>query len=220
MEKTCKQCNKIFFKPINESKKNWENRHKFCCNKCRYENKIGKPTWNKGIFGKDSHSFGNKNMLGKKASDITKKKMHDTAIRIGNRPPPMIKGTKMSNEAKANMVIAQLKRQKEHPNPKGEKAYHYIDGRTPINHKIRTSIEYQLWQNSVFARDNWTDQKTGVRGIELHAHHIQNFSSHPELRFAIDNGITLSKESHKLFHKLYGRKNNTMEQLQEFLTNA
>jgi len=36
-------------------------------------------------------------------------------------------------------------------------------------------------------------------------------------RFAIDNGITLSKKSHKEFHDKYGQENNTREQLIQFL---
>ena len=100
---------------------------------------------------------------------------------------------------------------------RGDKNCNWKGGVTSENEHIRKSIEYKLWQDSVFARDNFTDQKTGIRGGDLHAHHIQNFSSHPELRFAIDNGITLSVKSHRAFHKKYGFKNNTMEQLTEFL---
>jgi len=37
----------------------------------------------------------------------------------------------------------------------------------------------------------------------MEVHHILNFSEHPELRFAIDNGITLSQKSHREFHKLH-----------------
>jgi len=33
----------------------------------------------------------------------------------------------------------------------------------------------------------------------------------------IDNGITLSEKAHREFHKKYGIKNNTNEQLEEFL---
>jgi len=75
----------------------------------------------------------------------------------------------------------------------------------------------KLWKDSVFARDGYTDQKTGIKGGKLVAHHIQNFAQYPELRLAIDNGITLSIKSHREFHKIYGRKNNTKEQLEEFL---
>jgi hypothetical protein len=99
----------------------------------------------------------------------------------------------------------------------GEKHWNYKGGITPENVKIRTSVEMILWRQSVFARDNWTCQKYGIKGGKLHSHHIQNFSSHPELRFAIDNGITLSEKAHKEFHKKYGIKNNTREQLEDFM---
>lgn len=100
---------------------------------------------------------------------------------------------------------------------KGDRNPRWKGGITPENLKIRHSIEYNLWRESVFARDNWTCQKTGIKGGKLVSHHILNFSKYPELRFAIDNGITLSRESHIKFHKLYGKKNNTREQLIEFL---
>ncbi len=101
---------------------------------------------------------------------------------------------------------------------KGKKAWNKgIGTKTPQNKKIRMSIEFRLWREAVFARDNWTCQKTGIRGDKLHPHHIQNFAQFPELRFAIDNGITLSEEAHKEFHKKYGQRNNTRSQLEEFL---
>lgn len=83
--------------------------------------------------------------------------------------------------------------------------------------KIRGSIENDIWRSGVFSRDGYTDQKTGIKGGKLTAHHIKNFAQYPELRFAIDNGITLSHESHKEFHKKYGKKNNTREQIEEFI---
>ena len=100
---------------------------------------------------------------------------------------------------------------------KGEKAYQWKGGITPENIKIRTSIESQLWRKTIFAHDNFTCQKYGIRGRKLHAHHINNFADFPELRFAIDNGITLSDKAHIEFHKKYGKKNNTREQLDDFL---
>lgn len=99
----------------------------------------------------------------------------------------------------------------------GDKNPNWKGGVTPVHNKIRRSIESKLWIQSVFARDGYICQKTGVKGGKLTAHHILNFAQYPELRFAIDNGITLSIESHNLFHKIYGKKNNTQEQLSEFL---
>jgi len=100
---------------------------------------------------------------------------------------------------------------------RGEKCYLWKGGITPENVKIRTSAEYRYWRKEIFFRDNFTCQKYGIRGGELVAHHINNFSDFPELRFVMENGITLSKKAHKEFHKIYGIKNNTKEQLHEFL---
>lgn len=105
---------------------------------------------------------------------------------------------------------------------RGEKSHFWkggIGGITPENHRIREGIEYRLWREAIFARDNWTCQKTGIKGGKLVVHHIQNFAQFPELRFAIDNGITLSKEAHREFHKKYGNKNNTAKQIEEFISN-
>jgi len=85
------------------------------------------------------------------------------------------------------------------------------------NERIRKSNEYVLWRKSIFERDNFICQKYGTIGGKLIAHHINNFSDFPELRLAIDNGITLSKKAHDEFHKKYDKKNNTREQLKEFL---
>jgi 5-methylcytosine-specific restriction endonuclease McrA len=99
---------------------------------------------------------------------------------------------------------------------KGENNVNWKGGISKENDIIRHSIEGELWRNSVFARDGYTCQITGIKGCNLVAHHINNFADYPELRFAIDNGITISKEIHLAFHKKYGRKNNTREQWVEF----
>ena len=77
----------------------------------------------------------------------------------------------------------------------------------------------RLWKESCIKRDNFTCQKTGQVGGQLQVHHIFNFADFPQMRTSIENGITLSKEAHALFHKIYGRKNNTRAQLEEFLNN-
>lgn len=103
---------------------------------------------------------------------------------------------------------------------KGNKSHLWKGGITSINEKIRMGIEWRLWREAVFARDNWTCQKYKTRGGKLHPHHIQNFAQFPELRTSIENGITLSQKAHREFHKKYGIKNNTKGQLEEFIKNV
>jgi 5-methylcytosine-specific restriction endonuclease McrA len=101
----------------------------------------------------------------------------------------------------------------------GERSHNWKGGVTSENRLARGIKEYRLWVNTVFIRDNFTCQKYNIRGGDLVAHHIINFSSSPELRYETSNGITLSKKAHNEFHKIYGRNNNTIEQLSEFLIN-
>jgi len=84
----------------------------------------------------------------------------------------------------------------------GYKSHLWKGGITPINKRIRHSLEYKLWRKSVFERDNytciWCGRKNGNgRAVILHADHIKPFAQYPELRFAIDNGRTLCKDCHK-----------------------
>lgn len=78
----------------------------------------------------------------------------------------------------------------------GENHWKWRGGVTTEHTKIRMSIEYRLWREAVFARDNWTCQECGIKGGELHPHHIKPFALYPELRFAIDNGQTLCVVCH------------------------
>lgn len=89
---------------------------------------------------------------------------------------------------------------------KGENASHWKGGITPLIKKIRNSIEYKLWRESVFKRDNYTCIWCGKRGSELNADHIKRFADYPELRFAIDNGRTLCVLCHKTTDTWGGKK--------------
>lgn len=90
-------------------------------------------------------------------------------------------------------------------------------GRTNKNKRIRGLGEYKLWRELVYERDDYTCQKCLERGIELNPHHIFNFSNKEELRFDVDNGITLCRKCHYEFHKMYGFNNNNSEQIYNFL---
>lgn len=100
----------------------------------------------------------------------------------------------------------------------GENHPHWKGGITPIHNKIRGSIAYKSWEYNVKHRDCNCCQKCGENRIKyIMVHHVLNFSNHPELRFTISNGITFCRLCHKEFHKKYGKKNNTREQIKEFL---
>ena len=77
--------------------------------------------------------------------------------------------------------------------------------------------ENEIWRKKVYTKYDFTCQKCMVRGGILNAHHIQNFAEFSELRFAIDNGITFCKGCHQEFHRIYGRRNNTKEQILLYL---
>lgn len=142
--------------------------------------------------GKSNPMFGkipwNKN---KCHSEETKEKIRKAHILRGTKPP-----------------VQHLKG-KESPSWKG--------GITPENNKIRNGTDISNWKKKVFKRDDYTCQKTKIKGGKLCCHHILNFAEYPDLRCKISNGITFLEEIHKEFHKIYGRKNNTKEQLIEFL---
>jgi len=102
---------------------------------------------------------------------------------------------------------------------KGNKNPNWNGGVTTENERIRHSIEYKLWEDGVFARDGYVCQKCKepMMPYKFVAHHILNFAIYIEIRLAIDNGITFCRKCHKEFHHIYKYRNNTREQLEEFL---
>lgn len=53
-------------------------------------------------------------------------------------------------------------------------------------------------------RDNFICQACKQTGGRLVSHHIKKFSDFPELRFDIENGITLCQTCHINLHRMEG----------------
>ena len=106
----------------------------------------------------------------------------------------------------------------------GENNWNWKNGATEESEKIRKSSTYKDWRKLVFEKDNYTCQCCGSnKGGNLNAHHLENFSDNEELRFDVDNGVTLCEECHNpnikgSFHYVYGTHNNTKEQLEEYIS--
>lgn len=128
--------------------------------------------------------IGNKYSLGYKQSIKTREKKRLAGI--GRHP---------SIETRKKLSIAK----------KGENHHNWQGGISKINDRIRQSLEYKLWRESVFKRDNYTCIWCNQKGGKLNADHIKSFAFFPELRFAIDNGRTLCVPCHKTT-KTYGNR--------------
>lgn len=101
-------------------------------------------------------------------------------------------------------------------NPKNEEHWNWKGGIASEREAMMSRKVYKDWRSEVFARDAYTCQKCEQVGYEIRAHHILNYSDHPDSRLCIDNGITLCEACHREFHTIYGYKTDK-EQLKVFL---
>lgn len=129
------------------------------------------------------------------------------------------KGYKLTEEHKRKIGLARMgKSSGMKGRKKAKDAYSFLTGNKNPNWKGGKSklytykhicdIKWRLWRSKVFGRDNWTCQTCGKRSqsgepVYLEAHHIKSWTNYPELRYEVDNGITLCRECH-----LLTRKNN------------
>ena len=166
----------------------------------------------KGQFKKGQESF--KGMLGKKQSKEWKEKARERMK--GNTY--VKKGQHNSIKTEFSKGLIPHNKGKSNPLWQGKNNPRWKGGITPENEKIRHTKEVNSWRISVFIRDNRICQRCKSKE-DIIAHHIRNFAEVIELRTSIYNGITFCRDCHKLFHKIYGYKNNNLEQVIKFINN-
>ena len=107
---------------------------------------------------------------------------------------------------------------------RGENSPVWKGGNASTVRNGRELPEYRDWRKEVFSRDLYTCKCCRKRNgngeyINLHAHHIYNWKDNIDKRYDVNNGVTLCVKCHMKFHSIYGKKNNTKEQYDEFLKN-
>lgn len=77
--------------------------------------------------------------------------------------------------------------------------------------------EYYQFTKRVLARDKYTCKCCQIYNKNLEVHHLDGYEWCKEKRTNDTNGITLCKDCHSNFHAIYGNKNNTKEQFEEWI---
>jgi hypothetical protein len=139
-----------------------------------HRDKIRETLKKKGI--KPPVLWGNKNMLGKHHSRETKLK-----ISLAQKGREVSEGTRLKIGFKK------------------EKHWHWKEDRSQLvkSEKKHLDGRYREWMLVVKQRDNWECKinNSDCNG-RLESHHILNWKDYPELRYEINNGITLCHAHH------------------------
>lgn len=170
--KNCIICNNSFSKPKDYSNLMWIKR-KFCSRSCYFKSREGlsKLTRECVFCGNNFEIFPYRKMSAKYCS--------------------------YSCNAK-NREYSELTKEKMSESHRQEKSWNWIKDRTQLKKKNnRNDMAYKEWRKNVWLRDSFkckiSNQDCSGR---IEAHHILSWLSYPELRYEINNGITLCHAHH------------------------
>lgn len=104
----------------------------------------------------------------------------------------------------------------------GENNPFWKGGNKTEGQKLRSSGEYKHWRKDVLNNQNNICQVSLKKTDNPNIHHIFPVSQYPELVFERWNGIVIDKIYHHMhikgsFHHVYGAKNNTPRQIEEYI---
>jgi hypothetical protein len=171
----------------------------FCSYKCYHLSIKGIYKVNSGSF-KKGHTLNNgipkteevKRKISEKmkgGNSTSFKKGHQHSIEALKKMSEASKGKKQSEEA----IFKRIEK------IKGEKHWAWISDRTQLKKSDRSHKDYAYtyWRQQVYLRDNF---KCKINNKDcngkIEAHHILSWKEYPELRYEINNGITLCHAHH------------------------
>lgn len=215
--KACQYCKKEFERPKNVSRKRWRKR-KYCSREC---------------YRRDKSFITNCTFCGKELTLPNSRKTESghyfcdlschAKYKFSGDNHPRWNG-EGSIEIECSQCGKEIERKRWHvegsehlfcsrdcyakwqsENGGGENHWNWQGGVSRENHR-RETPEYIEWREEVYKRDHFTcqdcDKHCGSNNIV--AHHIKSYAEYPELRFDIDNGVTLCRSCHKKRHKKIG----------------
>lgn len=150
----------------------------------------------------NKRGVGNKNHLGKKHSEESRKKM---SLKLKGRKGVF---SGKSHTAETRKRISENRKNK----AMGENHFAWKGGKGAIYRNLRTMPEYKEWRSKVFERDGWKCMTCGITGVYVTAHHkksmisiIRQYSIENRIDarkfdelWDINNGVTLCEECHSL----------------------
>ncbi len=148
----------------------------------------------KGIFDHKKYpnmgfQKGNTLCLGIKRGHLSeehKQKLKNAKLKNPNRYWAGKKRPPFSEETKNKISLAH----------KGEKNYRWIKDRSKLVRRNRSDPDFIQWRKNVFIRDEYKCKICGESNKYVQAHHILSWREYPELRYEINNGITLCLAHH------------------------
>lgn len=104
-----------------------------------------------------------------------------------------------NHEALCKMSRTEATKQKMSEAQSGEKSFRWNPDRSAVTHNRRNDGEYLQWRKKVYLRDNFkckiADADCSGR---IEAHHVLGWAEYVELRYEVNNGITLCQVHHPL----------------------
>lgn len=186
---SCKVCHQAF--PVKPSV---VERRKHCSRACLIVSRKGRIPWNK----KEGVSFA---CLTCHKVIITKPSHAPRRIYCSRRCAKVGKPSNWKGRSPTAEVREKIR--KAHLGRRGPAHWNWRGAARSERQRAMARDEYKQWRMNVFKRDGFTCQHCGATKVFLNAHHIQQWSLYPKLRYEVSNGLTLCVPCHDKIPRIY-----------------